>query len=458
MQAQLLQDININPVQPSLSETNLGIITGGGPARPGFNEFTPLFERNQAQLNLSGVVGSDWTRGNEAVVSGIYDNVSVSAGQFHYQSDGFRRNYDLRHDIGNFFMQAAVTPKLNLQTEVNVWRSEYGDLVQPHKAGDILPTLRHDLDQSIARIGARITPNPEFTILGSVIYGRRHFKGSLPFTSAAGTLSQEDRLKYQGIQGESAYVYRANQFNGQVGVGAYNIDNRVRGIFDFQSPITSNTTSDTTDFDTSHYTPYTYINVNLPESLVWTIGLSYDTYNGPDRDFSKVNPKFGVQWLPLDLLRLRFAAFRTVKSPFVADRTIQPTQVAGFNQFFDDTNETETWVYGAGADFAVTNSMMLGLELTRRTYDEPVTPPTTGIARDPRREYLARAYLDWTPHPEWALSGELDFDRFKSNPKLDSALPEFVTTWSTPLSVRYFSPTGILAGITGSLRIPGRSI
>ena len=53
LQAQLLQDININPVQPSLSETNLGIITGGGPARPGFNEFTPLFERNQAQLNVS---------------------------------------------------------------------------------------------------------------------------------------------------------------------------------------------------------------------------------------------------------------------------------------------------------------------------------------------------------------------------------------------------------------------
>ena len=59
LQAQLLQDININPVQPSLSETNLGIITGGGPARPGFNEFTPLFERNQAQLNAIGRVGND---------------------------------------------------------------------------------------------------------------------------------------------------------------------------------------------------------------------------------------------------------------------------------------------------------------------------------------------------------------------------------------------------------------
>ena len=51
LQAQMLQDININPMQPSLSEANLNIVTQGGPARAGFNEFTPLFERNQAQLN-----------------------------------------------------------------------------------------------------------------------------------------------------------------------------------------------------------------------------------------------------------------------------------------------------------------------------------------------------------------------------------------------------------------------
>ena len=38
LQAQMLQDININPVQPSLSEANLNLITQGGRARAGFNE------------------------------------------------------------------------------------------------------------------------------------------------------------------------------------------------------------------------------------------------------------------------------------------------------------------------------------------------------------------------------------------------------------------------------------
>src|SRR5512132_1649100 len=117
LQAQLLQDININPVQPSLSETNLNISTGGGPARPGFNEFTPLFERNQAQLNLSGEVGNNATRGGEAVVSGIYDWLSLSAGQYHFETDGFRKNFRIDHNITDLYAQAALTPELNVQTE-----------------------------------------------------------------------------------------------------------------------------------------------------------------------------------------------------------------------------------------------------------------------------------------------------------------------------------------------------
>ena len=97
LQAQLLQDVNINPVQPSLAVTNLNIITTGGPARPGFNEFTRLFESDGAQLNTTGIVGNQETFGNEVVISGLYDRYSISAGQFHYETDGFRDNNGLNY-------------------------------------------------------------------------------------------------------------------------------------------------------------------------------------------------------------------------------------------------------------------------------------------------------------------------------------------------------------------------
>jgi hypothetical protein len=47
---------------------------------------------------------------------------------------------------------------------------------------------------------------------------------------------------------------------------------------------------------------------------------------------------------------LRGAAFQVVKPIIVANRTIEPTQVAGFNQLFDDPLGTEA--RGAGVELA----------------------------------------------------------------------------------------------------------
>lgn len=42
LQAQLLQPVNVNPVQPRMAVADLNLITGTGPSAPGFNEFAPL--------------------------------------------------------------------------------------------------------------------------------------------------------------------------------------------------------------------------------------------------------------------------------------------------------------------------------------------------------------------------------------------------------------------------------
>src|SRR6185312_5471679 len=115
---QMLQDVNINPVQPSISETNLNIVSIGGPTETGFNEFTPLFERNQVQFNASGVVGKEGTFGGEGVASALYDGFSISAGAFHHETEGWRPNNDINHDIYNAYAQYAITPELNAQIEV----------------------------------------------------------------------------------------------------------------------------------------------------------------------------------------------------------------------------------------------------------------------------------------------------------------------------------------------------
>ena len=47
LQSQLLQPINITPIQPRLAESNLFLISAEGPGTVSFNEFNPLFNRNR---------------------------------------------------------------------------------------------------------------------------------------------------------------------------------------------------------------------------------------------------------------------------------------------------------------------------------------------------------------------------------------------------------------------------
>ena len=76
LQAQMLQDININPVQPSLAETNLSLAARGGPFKPGYNEYTPLFERNDVQFQASGLEGGQETLDPEEKATRMASRVS----------------------------------------------------------------------------------------------------------------------------------------------------------------------------------------------------------------------------------------------------------------------------------------------------------------------------------------------------------------------------------------------
>ena len=130
LQAQMLQDININPIQPSLAETNLSLATRGGPFKPGYNEYTPLFERNDVEFQTTGLVGNEDSAAGEAIASALYGRFSVSGGAFRYETDGWRPNAGIQHDIYDLFVQSAVTPDLNLQFELR----RHPDLRRHHNA------------------------------------------------------------------------------------------------------------------------------------------------------------------------------------------------------------------------------------------------------------------------------------------------------------------------------------
>ncbi len=438
LQAQLLQPININPVQPSLNEINLNIITGMAP--PSFNEYTSLFERDRLQLLVSGVGGSQATLGNEVVLSGLAGPISYSFGQFHYQTDGFRDNADFQHDIYNAFVQFAATPQLNLQAEYRWRKTEQGDLGLRFDER-FEPDERFETRRQTARLGAHFAAAPHSDVLVSVFHGDH----DVDVNDKSKNL--EENSNERGYQLEAQYLFRADHFNGVAGVGGYDIDHSCL------SPCLDL-------FTARQKNAYLYANLAVPKNAIWTFGLGYSDLEQTGNqllDLDSVNPKFGVQWNVTDNARLRLAAFKTLKPRLLVEQTIEPSQVAGFNQFFDEPNGTLAESYGAGLDLRLSANFYAGVELIRRDLDIPAFNQNLNEFDfiDGRQQWYL-GYLYWTPHPDWAIRAEYGLDKFLQSGELRlptefalltglSSIPGAyqVDTISIPLTVRYFRPSGL---------------
>ncbi len=77
----------------------------------------------------TGIAGTDQTLGGEASASLLKGRSSISAAQFHYQTDGFRKNFDIQHDIFAVTGQFQATEALQLQTEYRRRKSEFGESI-----------------------------------------------------------------------------------------------------------------------------------------------------------------------------------------------------------------------------------------------------------------------------------------------------------------------------------------
>ena len=455
LQAQMLQDININPIQPSRSEANLNIVTAGGPASAGFNEFTPLFERNMTQFDVSALAGNNSTYGAEAVLSGLYDRFSFGLSALTYNTDGWRPNNGLEQDIYDVFVQAALTDQFNVQAEYRHRKSTEGDLTFNFDPEDFLADKTTQRQLNTTRLGLRYTLNPQAQILLSYVHGDKDenldqltlIPGVVAITSRSGASEQADQYEAQFL-GQSGIMRTV------LGVAYNTADRRDNTNITFDDPNDpANTFTSQSVVDNTNRQPraYAYLLLQPSALVVWTLGASYDHYEDDTLTVDSFNPKLGVQWDIRPDLLLRAAAFQVVKPALVSNLSLEPTQVAGFNQLFDDINGTQSQLYGAALDWRANQDVKAGVEFTYRELDEPVFNDFTGdwIAEQ-RKEQWNRLYLDWTPSYRVAVHTELVYDRYRSESGILTEfnnLPEKVVTWSLPVKVNYFDPSGFFAGL-----------
>ncbi len=460
LQSQMLQPLNLYPVQPALVETDLNVISGAGPAQVAFNEFTPLFVTDRPRLLLTGVGGNNGTFGDEVVVNGIQDKFAYSVGQYHYETDGLRENNDLEHDIYNVFAQVAMTPFANLQFEYRNRKSDRGDVSLNFDPDDFSPLDRLTIESETPRLGLRLSPSSSSELLLSWIHTERD-EASIQFLGSPGPNVDVD-LSSEADNYEAQYLLRRDRWNLVVGLGTAEIDRTEISIFDasadfpggicppgppfFGDCILIDKINDPVEQDNA----YVYSNVTTSDELRWTFGLSYERFESAPLDVDEVNPKIGVQWDLTQNATLRAAYFENLRTTLLTKQTIEPTQVAGFNQLFDDFDGTESESAGIGIDWEVNKRLFVGVEYLRRDLRLPQRGSEGGVVEEEQKEEMLRAYAYATLGNNWAVTGEMLLEDFEREDPLVVDPLRQVDTLIAPLTVRYFSPSGLFAGVRAS--------
>jgi tetratricopeptide (TPR) repeat protein len=446
LQSQLLQPLNITPIQPLLAESNQFLINASGPETISFNEFNPIFNRNGIAVQGSGLAGENDTYGGEGVVSGIYNKLSLSAGYTHFETDGWRQNADQEDDLANAFAQYELSYRTSIQAEYRYRDLDRQDVELTFFEDDFLPNLEKKDKTKTARLGFNHAFSPGSVLIGNFQYAKadRSDLDSDPFFTRLDVEADED-----AYSGELQYLQRTEYVNIVTGAGFIRLKREDNLFVDiFGAPVDRSST----DLDVNHTNLYLYSYIKPLQNLTVTAGCSGDVFDPDDdneqKERNQLNPKFGITWNPFTDTTVRGAAFRVLKRTLITDQTVEPTQVAGFNQFFDEVNATDYWVFGGAIDQKLTQSLYGGTEFIYRNLNVPFTQ-AGNVENSNWEEYLARAYLFWAPHQWLALSAEYLYEKLDRDEAYADG-SEKVDTHRVPLGINFFHPCGLSASLKGT--------
>jgi tetratricopeptide (TPR) repeat protein len=442
--SQLLQPINITPIQPQLAQSNTFLMQNAGPTELAFNEFNPMFDRNRWAIQGDGVTGSNGTRGEDIVVSGVHDKLSYSVGQFHFETDGFRENNDFKQDVANAFVQYRATPQTTVLAEIRSSKIDKGDLELLFDPEDYNPTERQTEDVDSVHLGARHVTNDRLEWLGALTYQDAKLTADVP-----GLINIQQAFDGYGLDLQNLYR-----------IGAWLLTSGIAGVSEhvnqtttFLFPFTL-TSSDTRNVDQSG--AYMYASVGVARAKI-VLGGSFDSIHGTTVDDQWFNPKLGLTWDVGSNTTVRAAAFRTVQGPIVSRQNIQPrlepTEVAGFNQFFFGDEGEVAWRYGVAVDHSFSARLYTGIEASRRDVDVPyidatVFPPSTLTVKI--QDDTVRAYANWVVAKRISASAGYVHENIDNHGTFFAQGYSDLRTDRVPLHLNFHGERGFSVGLTAT--------
>jgi tetratricopeptide (TPR) repeat protein len=485
LQSRIYQPVSVNAARPDV--VNEGV---------SFNEYTALFDRPRARAFGGATYGRTKTDLDILVPADQLDDSDIRNGNFtgtlngdHYaaalgyskiNNDGYRDNND--QAVANYrgFFEFAPTYRDSFQVNALVGRQNTGDL--PLRFDTRVITSEH-LTSELRNIGFGyhrvFSPGSDFVV--SVIDNRT--KQTSTFTDPFSFTKTEGEAVLEGRQAEVQHVFRREKITRILGAGGY------RGTVILR-PL-SPPGSDLEDED-RFANAYGYLNVRPSRWFEATLGLAHEDVVSPTglltpRDFqigqakleftdSRFSPKIGVSFYPHPGTVLRAAYYERLNPAIGRIQTLEPTQVAGFNQLFSEPGGTLSRNYGVGVDQEFGSHLFGGVSAQRRRLSIPEafcdtpdpffgcfdffsgTLPATHIEDRESHDDYATAYLNAVLGKRLAFSVDYLYQRRKFdvtmvNNNLVGFAPAFedrIETQRVRPQLRWFLPNGLFASATGT--------
>jgi hypothetical protein len=295
-------------------------------------------------------------------------------------------------------------------------------------------------EKNTVRTGARYAPTTNQDLIVSAIYSDWK-RNALSHNFGQKPLAQKQDS--EAFQAEAQYLLRKNFINFIAGTGVYDIRSNLidENNFRFKS-------------EQQSLSAYLYTNLNLPNNIKVTLGTNHTSYelgtitNSKIVKINETDPKLGIQWDILQNFRLRLAWFETVRRSLLTEQTLEPTQIAGFNQFFDDPIGAKTRRKGIGLDTHFSKNFYGGIEASERQLKIPFS---TGLTEN-QKEHLYRVYFYGLVSPFWSITSEIKYEKFTRKESLDNngIEPNNIQTLSLPVSLQFFNPNGFFFKLTST--------
>ena len=485
LQARIYQPANVNAVRPDSVNGSVS-----------FNEYTALFDRPRARAfadlrygqtdeSLSELIPAsaicvdslgnpiscrdatqvDRSRALDGSVTGTLngDRYAAALSYRSLDDDGFRQNADERNSTYRGFFEYSPTYRDSFQFNAISGRRVTGDLPLRQSLLLINPE-RLTTDETNFALGYHRIVSPSSQIAVSAIHNDTQQMGSVPGFGVTGTITLKGpQLEYQQVlrTDKVSWIFGAGGFDGSVDLES--------AFGDFSG-------------DDSFVNGYAYAKLRNLGRLEITAGAAVEHVEAPlgllpprdsnifpaDVQFTetRVSPKIGLAYYFKSKTTLRLAGYERL-SPFVGRvQTLEPTQVAGFNQLFEETGGSRARSYGAGVDHEFGSRLFGGISYLRRDLTIPegacdFEDPFSGCGfqsathieeRESRDEYW-NAYLSAPLGKRLAagveyLRDERDFDFTHISPL--GLFQDFIRTERIRPQIRLYLPSGFFAGLSGT--------